>query len=243
MKPRALQHEGQLIPYEIQHKPAVKRRIHLRTAPDGSLLVIAPRRMSKRDIHTSLQERVNHVARFLAGARKRQRETPSLCYINDEHHLFLGQYLPIKLAETETRAGQVSLMDNTISVSGSDLEPDQVKKLLTAWYRARAADYFAARMEVIASQAPWVKATIPSIRLRKMKRTWGSCSARGIITLNTRLIKTPPDCIDYVIAHELCHLKEMNHGKAFYALQAELFPAWVSARRHLREKAHLYLVD
>jgi hypothetical protein len=98
-------------------------------------------------------------------------------------------------------------------------------------------------MRLFAEKASWVNGAKPPIRLRKMKRTWGSCSAQGNITLNTRLMKVPPRCIDYVIAHELCHLREMNHGKAFYALQDQLYPNWRVARSHLRDKAHVYLAE
>ena len=79
------------------------------------------------------------------------------------------------------------------------------------------------------------------MRLRKMKRTWGSCTARGMITLNPHLIRAPRLCIDYVIAHELCHLQEMNHSKAFYALQESLYPAWREAKAQLRARSHIYL--
>jgi predicted metal-dependent hydrolase len=79
------------------------------------------------------------------------------------------------------------------------------------------------------------------MRLRLMKKTWGSCSAKGVITLNPHLVKAPPQCIDYVIAHEICHLKEHNHGKGFYALQDQLYPDWREAKAHLRDKGHIYL--
>lgn len=82
---------------------------------------------------------------------------------------------------------------------------------------------------------------MPAMRLRWMKRTWGSCSASGVITLNPHLVKAPPACIDYVIAHEVCHLEEHNHGKAFYALQERLCPDWRESKAALAAKSHLYL--
>ena len=79
------------------------------------------------------------------------------------------------------------------------------------------------------------------MRLRRMKRTWGSCSSQGLITLNPHLVKAPPVCIDYVIAHEICHLREHNHGKAFYALQEQLFPGWRAAKELLAARGHIFL--
>ena len=70
--------------------------------------------------------------------------------------------------------------------------------------------------------------------IRSMKSRWGSCSRKGIITLSTELIKLPDIYIEYVIIHELCHLKHHNHGKEYYNLLSELFPDWKKVRKDLR---------
>ena len=241
IKPKALQHAGQVIPYRVQHKKAVTRRIHLKTDADGSLLVIAPRRMSRRAVHDTLQERVHKVADFLAGARKKLEETPELKYLEGERHLFMGQWLTLEFVRSTSGRGFVQLSSEGIRVTSPELDPDRVSNLLAAWYRQQSQDHFRARMKVIAGQAPWIQGGPPALRVRKMKRTWGNCSLKRGITLNTQLIKTPPHCIDYLIAHELCHVKEMNHGPAFYALQSRLFPGWRAARSELQEQAHVYL--
>jgi predicted metal-dependent hydrolase len=241
MKPKPLQHNDQFIPYEIQHKPSVTRRIHLRAGPDGTLMVIAPKRMSKRAIHRTLQERAHKVARFLADALSRQQELPPRNYVAGEKHLFLGENFPLEIEAAGDRRGCVSFSEGRIRIATADSRPDTVKKLLTTWYRQQALEYFNERVETISRTAPWTSRQAPPIRLRKMKRTWGSCSSGGVITLNPQLIKTPPDCIDYVIAHEVCHLAEMNHGKAFYALQEKLYPAWREVRALMHSKSHIYL--
>jgi predicted metal-dependent hydrolase len=241
IRSKALKHAGRSIPYRVEHRKSVTRRIHLRTDADGSLLIIAPRRMSRRAIHDTLQERVHRVVEFLAGARKRLAETPRPAYSDGEAHLYLGEPLALELVESAGGRGVVRLTAKTIRIESADLGPDRVRTLLENWYRQRANDYFHACMNELAARAPWIEEGPPRFRLRKMKRTWGNCSAKRGITLNTRLIKAPPHCIDYVIAHELCHLREMNHGKAFYALQSALYPDWRAVRSELREKAHLYL--
>jgi predicted metal-dependent hydrolase len=241
MKNKPLQYDGQLIPYEIQHKTTVTRRIHLRAGPDGALLVIAPKRMSKRAIHKMLQERTHKVVRFLDDALTRQQELPRCDYVDGEEQLYLGDNYPLEVVEAGNRSGSVCLMNGRIRIGTTDRSPQSVKKKLIAWYRQQAQQHFSARIEAISENAAWIDSRTPTMRLRKMKRTWGSCSASGVITLNPRLIKAPQACVDYVIAHELCHLREMNHGRAFYALQDALYPQWAEARAHLRERAHIYL--
>ncbi len=241
MNNKFLQFDGQLIRYEIQHKPAVTRRIHLRPGPDGALLVIAPKRMSKRAIHKMLQERTHKVTRFLADALARQQELPPCEYIHGEEQLYLGNNYPLEVVEAGNRNGSVGLMNGRIRIGTIDSSPQSVRKKLIAWYRQQAQQHFSARIEAIGALVPWIDGKAPPMRLRKMKRTWGSCSASGVITLNPRLIRSPPACVDYVIAHELCHLQEMNHSKAFYALQDVLYPQWPESKAHLQANSHIYL--
>jgi len=241
VKNKPLQYDGQLIPYEVQHKTAVTRRIHLRAGPDGALLVVAPKRMSKRAIHKMLQERAHKVVRFLADALDRQQELPRCDYIHGEEQLYLGENFTLEIVAARGRSGSAGLVNGCIRICTADSSPQTVKKKLIAWYRQQATQHFSTRIEAISESAAWIDSRTPMMRLRKMKRTWGSCSTSGVITLNPRLIKAPQACVDYVIAHELCHLKEMNHGRAFYALQDALYPQWAEARAHLRERAHIYL--
>jgi len=243
LKIKPLQYDDQLIDYQIQHRPAVTRRIHLELNEDGSLRIIAPRRLSRRAIYKTLQQRVEHVARYLVDARTKLRERPVHRYISGEEHLFLGQSHPLKVVKDPGKRGSVDFVNGQIRVIAPDVRAEAISNRLIRWYRQQALQHFSSRLELISTGAPWTDGHAPRLRLRKMKRTWGSCSAAGVITLNLHLVKAPPECIDYVIAHELCHLREHNHGKAFYALQEQLFPGWREAKAHLKTRSHIYLAS
>jgi predicted metal-dependent hydrolase len=74
-----------------------------------------------------------------------------------------------------------------------------------------------------------------SLIIRTMKRRWGSCSGKGVITLSTELVKLDDLYIEYVITHELCHLKHHNHGSQFYSLLSDVFPEWKAVRKELKK--------
>ena len=104
------------------------------------------------------------------------------------------------------------------------------------WYRDQAQQVFSERLLLVCQRFPGILAA-PELRLRKMRRRWGSCSRSGRVTLNTELVKLPLSMIDYVIAHELSHLREMNHSPRFWATVQSVFPEFQLARKTLRERA------
>jgi hypothetical protein len=234
-----ISHQGEAIEYEIIHRPAVTSRIHLELDKDGTLQVVAPRRMSRRAIRKALQQGSHRVARYLARARKQQ--LPDLRYVSGEEHLFLGKPYPLDVMTRPGRRAAVNLYPEGLRIISPDERTERIRTQLQNWYRKQALQYFASRLAEISQCAFWTAGKTPAMRLRRMKRSWGNCSAAGLITLNQHLVKAPPELIDYVIAHEVCHLQQHNHGPDFYALQQQLFPNWRDARAALKENGHLYL--
>lgn len=240
--PGSIQYDGETIAYVVVRRPRVTRRVHLELGADGGLEVVAPAGMSRRAVHQALQARPGRVACFLSRARARQRELPERAYCDGEVHLFLGEPCILKLHSNGPGGAELRLQD-AIFEAPALATREAMRDLFRRWYRARAEQLFSRRLAAISSAAPWVQGHVPPMRLRRMKRTWGNCSSAGLITLNPHLVKAPPELIDYVIAHEVCHLREHNHGTGFYALQQQLFPGWRQARSLLRQRGHIYLHD
>lgn len=153
--------------------------------------------------------------------RSQQAARPKMAF-------YLGQKIPL-LIQTAPRP-QVILAQQTITVHTPN--PQNADDVLQKWYRQQALAYMPARLAHLMAQTPWVK-TRPPIKIRRAKKRWGSCSAAGNINLNSQLMKLPPECIDMVIIHELCHLKVFNHSAAFYQLMDQVLPSWRQAQQTL----------
>jgi predicted metal-dependent hydrolase len=241
-QPNAIRHEGRLIAYEIAHRKRVTRRIHLELNDRGRLRVVAPRRLSRRAIHETLQSSADYVARFLDEARARRAREPRLRYVNGERHLLLGRRYPLEIrVEPDTRRSLRWMSDRIRLVFPERPDAEVVRDLLLRGYRELALEDFAVRMQETCAQALWARRKAPVLRVRRMKASWGTCSADGIITLNPLLMRAPARCIDYVVAHEVCHLREHNHSPKFYELQEALYPDWQRVRRHLNDHGQRYL--
>jgi len=94
----------------------------------------------------------------------------------------------------------------------------------------------------LAGQIIWLR-DIPPIRLLTMRVQWGSCSPKGMLVFNPNLVKAPRECVDYVILHEICHLKEHNHSQRYFRLLAELMPDWEFQKTRLDGLAETLLND
>jgi predicted metal-dependent hydrolase len=218
--------------FTIAHRPRITRRMHLEIDDQGGLCVVVPRDWPDFYTRRLLRKHLVKVRRFLAQARIRALEP--LQYVHGARHLYRGKEITLDLRIGPPTSSREALAGGALRLRVSSQEPEQVRQRLRVWYRARAQTLFAERLSHWQERAPWTRGRTLGLRLRRMRATWGTCSQGGVIRLNTHLVKAPPASLDYVIAHELCHVQEMNHGPAFYALQDRLYPGWRDEREHLR---------
>lgn len=154
-------------------------------------------------------------------------------FTEGSEHFFLGEKYLLSLTGSDVE-------DFIIALNPRIHSPEHVERALDKWYRTQAQTIFNER------HAYWSELLAPkgvppsSLKLRKMRRRWGSCKTNGEITLNTELIKYPLECIDVVIVHELCHLLEFNHSKRFYSLMDRFYPQWNKYDQILKRLAYTY---
>jgi len=229
-----------IMEYTIARRPRVTRRLHMELDEAGGLVVVAPRHWPVSYIDATLTQNSSRVERFLTRARKQRFEAPR--FADGELHFYLGERYPLRVDLSSRARPGVTFDGDEIHISAGAADPDRIRNALETWYGTQAREILCMRLTEVAQRAWWARDVSIPLKLRKMKRTWGNCSSKGVIKLNTHLVKAPLPLVDSVIAHELCHLREMNHGKAFYALLQNLNPNWREDRRRLRSEGGIYLL-
>ena len=226
---RVLRLGDQFVEYELRRS---RRRTIGFVVDDRGLSVTAPRWVAQSEIDSALAERADWVLRKLVEWRDytRRRDRLAVRWEDGATMPFLGRDLVLRVCAGHR--GKPVLVESNLQVGlAPEADNDQLRDVVQAWLQQRAREHFAVRIDHFArehgvSPRRWA---LSSARTR-----WGSCAADGSIRLNWRLMHFPPEIVDYVIAHELAHLREMNHGPQFWSAVGELFPEWQRARDWLR---------
>ena len=200
-----------------------------------------PEQIDEQSLMRAIKKRSRWIYQKLRDFRAQSQYTTPREYVSGESHLYLGKQYMLKVIHAPDAIQSVKLLRGRIEVSVRQYSPEKVKQLLDEWYKIRAKEVFAKRLEMVLEKALWVESR-PSFRILTMQTQWGSCSPRGRLTLNPHLVKAPNTCIDYVILHELCHLAEHNHSKRFYMLLGQVMPDWEQVKMRLDGLAHRVLI-
>jgi len=225
---RAVQIGLRKLAYQIRF--ADTSRLVIAVGPDLSVSVKAPAGADARLVDLRVQRRAVWIYRQLAEFERYHPLPVPRRYVSGETHWYLGRQYRLRVRKGPadvTFSGRFLL----VRASGKRTVRDAVED----WYRVRAREVFARRLGSLLKAAPWLNGAGTAVRVRAMSRRWGSCSQLGVITLNVELVKAPPSCIDYILAHELSHRLEMSHSRRFYGLLERAVPDWERARWRLNK--------
>jgi predicted metal-dependent hydrolase len=216
-------------PYRL--KRSSRRTLAISVLPDGNVEVVAPISASVELIEARIRGRAGWIARQRRAFVALRVQQPERRYCTGATHRYLGRQYRLKVSKAVTSS--VKLIGGHFLIGSPDPSPAAVAGLLRKWLRVRAALHFERRL---AGWRDWClhrNLPVPRLVLRRMPKRWGSAGADGRIALNPELIHAPSDCMDYVIAHEICHLKHRAHDARFFRLLSSLCPAWRNLKLRL----------
>lgn len=215
-------------------------RVAIHVGPDGRVDVDAPTSAPLADILAAVRKRSRWISQHVSAAKARLAHVLPREYVSGESIHYLGRRYRLKVIAQADAKAEAKLRGAFVVVTAPEHDRAAIRSALDTWYRDRAREVFAYRLAVVSDPLRWVQQQ-PSFRLQFMTRQWGSCSPSGRLTLNPWLVAAPREAIDYVLLHELCHLKHHNHNHGFYATLKRHLPNWVEVKARLDEQAELYL--
>ncbi|WP_237067514.1 M48 family metallopeptidase [Microbulbifer guangxiensis] len=220
------------IPYRLVRSPR-RKRVGLVMARNG-VEVRIPQRCAAVHGHRFLQDNVQWVRAQLLRSRERAAQVPEYVYRWGEHFPWLGCRLPLERA---ARPGEAGTGSESIRVYTRELQPDpaRLQAALHKLYQREALALLAQKSE---QQAARLGLQPAAVRVRRTRSKWGHCTLRGELQYNWLICLAPEPVVDYLVAHEVSHMRHHNHSRAFWQLVEQLCPDYQHLRRWLRENGH-----
>jgi len=196
---------------------------------DGVVSIVVPKRISKSQIQEIINAKTIWIKQklFLYQQAPKPKRTE---YVSGESFRYLGKNYRLKFVTGKT---SVKLLKGRLVVSlpREKQRAEVAKKAIERWYIEHAE---AKLFNKVSHYAHIIGVTPLTVRVKSYKSRWGSCSVNGDIQFNWKIIMAPNHVVDYVVVHELCHIKQHNHSSVFWRLVAEIFPGYKDCQHWLK---------
>ncbi len=212
---------------------SARRTLAISVLPDGSIDLVAPHGTRPEDIAAKVGKRLRWIVSQRRVFAEMNHSRVPVSYASGATHRYLGRQYRLKVRRAEPVG--VKLVGGYFQVATKTGAPGEVETLLNAWLREKAVEQFSSRLAKWEKWCSERRLPQPRARLLRMPKRWGSSHRDGRIYLNPDLVRAPSICIDYVIAHEVCHLKYPHHDRTFFSLLDQLCPGWRAVKARLEK--------
>jgi predicted metal-dependent hydrolase len=226
--------------YSVRRSPRAKSaRIVVRA---DKIEVVVPPHVSERKIKAFVEAQQDWIRSAVLRVTEHAQAIPSLApelYTDGVSIPYRGQHLPLQIRHGTKQTVQLQLQDDSGFVvtlpAGVESErgSELIKAILIRWMKKQARQHMTLLIE---HHAPRLGLYPRSLKIKTQKSRWGSCGPNNDINLNWLLMLAPPEAMEYVVVHELCHIKHKNHSKDFWGLVAEHLPAYQQQRHWLKQQ-------
>ncbi len=215
--------------FQIVYSPR-RRRISFAVHPeDGRLEVRAPIGISSTEIARIVKANWELAEKLQQRARRLLVQHPPKLFLSGEEFYYLGVPYPLEFSR------RIRQFERAFLIPGGT--PDEVKKQLELLFRQLAQEYLPDRVQLLANR---YRLNPGEVKINGARRRWGSCNRNGTLNFTWRLIQAPPEAVDYVIVHELAHLRELNHSPRFWDEVRRMLPDYELHQQHLTQYARRY---
>jgi len=224
------------INYTLKRSRKRRKTISLQISSNAEVVVSAPYFTTEKEINSFVREKENWIWKTI----QKQKAAPSpnceKSFTSEEYFYYLGSPCPLEVFFQNDLLLGLVFWNNRFYLNCQD-EPAARKGYFVKWYKAAARKHLTSRVAFLASD---LNLSPRKIRITSARTRWGSCSEIDGLAFSFRLIMAPPDVIDYVIVHELMHMREKNHSSKFWELVLDVMPQYKAHRRWLRDNGHRF---
>lgn len=238
MERRVLTSYGE-INYELTKKKI--KKMYLRVKPEGRVVVSVPTRVTLKEADLFVAKNGQFIQDALGRMETREAQRPSAPkFTSGDVFYSLGEALTLRVEQGFPLSCEKIQGDLVIRVLDQE-DKEQVREAVKTFYTNEMRETFVTLMERYQRLLSPLGIPQAQLKIREMKSQWGSCNRRNnVITLNSRLIHLPVDCIEYVVLHEFCHFVHGNHSKDFYDLVSVYMADWKPRRQAMKKWAELF---
>ncbi len=231
--------ENTTINYSINKKSNVKN-ITIKVKHPNTVTIVSPKSVNNKFIHDLVVSKSRWILNKLNEFKNKESENPPILLVDGDKIPYLGNYYTLNVYKEKSilKCALIFKEDKFIAkvpynISSND-QYIKLRELLVNWYLTEGSKLIKERISIYSKKLSLYP---ESITLKEQKTSWGTCSSKGNIYINWKILLAPLDIIDYVLVHELCHLKHMNHSKEYWSLVSTIFPNYKEKRNYLKENS------
>lgn len=210
---------------------------------DTQVYLSAPHGVCGRELHRWMTDRREWVLTKLDEQKCRASEIPLRHYGSGDNVCYLGVEYPLAVL-AGARAGVSFSTEQGFCVvlgptRGTKSEPERVQAMLQEWFKCQARKLLLDKTAYLCDQ---MQLEFSQMQIRRTKSKWGHCTSKAVIQYNWLILAAPEAVIDYLVAHEVCHLRHLNHSRAFWALVGRACPDFKRQKAWLQRNGHTLVV-
>ncbi|GAA6150918.1 M48 family metallopeptidase [Pseudoteredinibacter isoporae] len=211
-----------------------KRKSLAITIEHGQVIVRAPLRLARAEIQAFVLQKQRWILRKVKEQTAQLAEIPNRRYVDGEYFPLRGRSLCLRVHQRHSSTQRIG--DELYTPEAS---VEHIAERVQAWYRKEAKRVLTDKAERLAAG---LNLSISEVKIRKNKRRWGHCTSTGVLQFNWLILLASESVIDYLVAHEVCHLRHFNHGPQFWRLVEQCEPDYEDAQEWLKQNGHLLVL-
>lgn len=228
---RSFQYGDIIIKFDLSYSR--RKSISISVEAPGKVSVVAPMGLSEYETINIVKSKARWIIQKLYEVRDVKTVPINKDFVNGESFLYLGRNYSLQLnVNTTLKKPVVKLYQGKFMVNTPTWDEEVIKKAMESWYRSKAREQIEKRLKFY---QPKVGVKPAQVMIKDQKKRWGSCSSKGNLNFNWRLVMAPSPVLDYIIVHELCHLVHLNHSREFWNLVSAILPDYENRKDWLRK--------